>query len=260
MDLGLKGKKALITGGSHGIGLATALRLASEGCDVAICSRTQERLDEASALLKPRGTKVLAFRCDVLENDEIDEGIALIKKEWGSLDIIVNNVGGGGRWGKPNIVESPDIVWYEVMQKNAMAAARFTRAFLDDMKAQKWGRVVTVSSIVGKEGGGRPWFNMAKAAEISFSKTMALMPEYGQAGITFNTVCPGAIMIPGTGWEDEQKKDPEAFAKMTAEKNPMGRLGKPEEAGDVIAFVCSERASYMSGALITVDGCETKSF
>lgn len=260
MDLGLKNKYALVTGGSHGIGLATALSLAKEGCHVAICSRSQTRLDEARVLLEPYGVEVLTFQCDVLENQQIDAVVKGIKDRWETLHLLINNVGGGGRWGKANVVETDEVVWYEVMQKNAMAAARFTCGFLETMKEQKWGRVITVSSIVGKEGGGRPWFSMAKSAEISFSKTMALMPEYAQNAITFNIVAPGAVMIPGTGWEDEQRKDPDAFLKMTEEKNAMGRLGDPQEVAHVITFLCSTQASYVSGALITVDGCETKSF
>src|SRR3954465_6922861 len=108
MDLGLSGKFALVTGGSHGIGLATAKRLASEGCHVAICSRSQQRLDAAMAELKSHGVKLLAVAADLLEAEAADRVMDVVDREWGGVQILVNNVGGGGRWGK-EIVEDPDM-------------------------------------------------------------------------------------------------------------------------------------------------------
>src|ERR1043165_5817501 len=120
MNLGLTGKFALVTGGSHGIGLATAKLLASEGCHIAICSRSQQRLDAAMADLKPQGVKLLAVAADLLEPAAADRVMDVVDREWGGVQILVNNVGGGGRWGK-EIVEHTDIkVWSEVYEKNAM--------------------------------------------------------------------------------------------------------------------------------------------
>src|SRR5690606_17878380 len=126
MNLGLDGKFALVTGGSHGIGLASARRLAAEGCHIAICSRSQERLDAALKELEPFGGRLLAVAADVLEAEATDRVMDVVEREWGCLDILVNNVGGGGRWGK-EVVEDTDLrVWSEVHEKNAMAAVRFT--------------------------------------------------------------------------------------------------------------------------------------
>jgi len=166
MDFGLSGKFALVTGGSHGIGLASAKQLAAQGCNVAICSRSQQRLDAAMAELKAYGVRILAVATDVLEASAADRVMDIIDREWGTLHILINNVGGGGRWGKESVEETELLVWSEVYEKNAMAAVRFTRRALSHMRRNKWGRVVTITSIYGgKEGGGRPWFTMAKAAE-----------------------------------------------------------------------------------------------
>ncbi len=128
------------------------------------------------------------------------------------------------------------------------------------MRKQKWGRVITISSIYGREGGGRPWFNMAKSAEISLMKTLAMTRYLIRDGITFNSVAPGGIMIPDTGWERERKENPEEFEKMVDRQFPLGRLGTPEEVASVVVFLASEKASLVNGASIPVDGAEGKSF
>lgn len=260
MELGLKGKFALITGGSHGIGLAITSALAEESCNVAICSRDTKRLLSAKNELSAYGVSVLALKCDVLKKTDIKKVISSVIRSWGTLHILVNNVGGGGRWGDPIFEETKEKVWQEVYDKNAGAAVRFTMPLIPLMKKQKWGRVVTIASIYGKEAGGRPWFNMAKSAEISLMKTLAMNPDYARSGITFNSVAPGGIMIPDTGWEKESKENPKAFRKMVNEHFPMGRLGKPEEVASVVAFLCSEKASLVNGACIVVDGAESRSF
>ncbi len=260
MDFGIRGKYALVTGGSHGIGFATAQALAAEGCHVAICARKENQLAEAVRGLKAQGVEALGISADVLIAGDIERVIKKIIESWGTLHILVNNVGGGGRWGKPDIEETPEDVWLDVYNKNAMAAVRFTKLALPLMRKQKWGRVVTVASIYGYEGGGRPWHNMAKAAEISLMKTLAMDPGLARDGVTFNTVAPGSIMIPGTGWDEERKKNPKEFEKNILAHYPLGRLGTPEEVASVITFICSRNASLVSGASILIDGAESRSF
>lgn len=260
VDLGLKGKYALVTGGSHGIGRSIALALAEEGCNVAICARNKKRIEETVAELKARGVQGIGIPADVMISADIERVMQTIIDSWGTIHILVNNVGGGGRWGSENIIDTPEDVWLDVYNKNALAAIRFTMKVIPFMKKQKWGRVVTIASIQGREGGGRPWFNMAKSAEISLMKTLAMNHDLAKDGITFNSVAPGAIMIPNTGWEREQKQNPEEFKKMVDSQFPMGRLGTPEEVASVVVFLCSERASLVNGASIPVDGGESKSF
>ncbi len=260
MDFGLKGKYALVTGGSHGIGLCTALSLAREGCHVAICARDHRRLQAAADDITATGVECLAVGADVLVPTDIDKVMDRVTNRWGTLHILVNNVGGGGRWGSADVEKTTEDVWMDVYQKNALAAVRFTLRALPHMRRQKWGRVVTVSSIFGREGGGRPWFNMAKSSQISLMKTLAMNPDLTRDGLTFNSIAPGAIMIPDTGWDRQRREQPEAFARLVDTHNPLGRLGTPEEVADVIAFICSRRASLVNGASITVDGGESSSF
>lgn len=260
MDLGLSGKYALITGGSHGIGRAIALSLAAEGCHVAICGRKQEWLDQTVTEIRAKGVQALGMQIDATIPEEIAAMFRKIEETWGTLHILVNNVGGGGRWGKEKIEDNSDEVWLEVFNKNAMAAVRCTTAVIPWMKQQLWGRIITITSIYGREGGGRPWFNMAKAAQTSLMKCLGLNPDLVRHGITFNSVAPGPIMIPDTGWDQERLRDPEGFAAMIREQFTLGRLGTPEEVADVVTFLCSERASLVNAASIVVDGGESRAF
>ena len=260
MDLGIEGKYALVTGGSHGIGRSIALALAEEGCNVAVCARNKGRIEETVVKLKAKGVQSLGIPADVMILTDIEQVMKTIIDSWGTIHILVNNVGGGGRWGSSVIEETPEDIWTDVYTKNALAAIRFSMKAIPFMRKQKWGRVVTISSIYGREGGGRPWFNMAKSAEISLMKTMAMDSRLARDGITFNTVAPGAIMIPDTGWEKERNRDPDGFRKMVESQFPLGRLGTPEEVANAVVFLCSERASLVNGACIAVDGGESKSF
>ncbi|MDO8482521.1 MAG: SDR family oxidoreductase, partial [bacterium] len=180
-------------------------------------------------------------------------------KEWGTLHILINNVGGGGRWGSETVEETTDDVWTDVYSKNALAAVRFTMKALPHMRRQRWGRVVAITSKYGREGGGRPWFTMAKSAEMALMKTLAMRPDLARDGITFNSVAPGNIMIPGTGWEREKKEQPQNFAKFLAAL-PLGRMGTPEEVASLVVFLCCEQARLITGAAIPVDGGESSSF
>lgn len=260
MDLGIKGKYALITGGSHGIGLAVARALATEGCHVAMCARDADRVDQAVRDVKALGVEALGVSADVLVAGDVERVMNAVIERWGTVHILVNNVGGGGRWGSSIVEETPEDVWIDVYTKNALAAVRFTRLAIPYMRRQHWGRVVTVASILGCEGGGRPWFNMAKSAEVSLMKTLAMTPYLVRDGITFNTVAPGSIMIPDTAWEKESREHPHAFAEKVERNFPLGRLGTPDEVATAIVFACSENARLLNGARIVVDGGESHSF
>jgi 3-oxoacyl-[acyl-carrier protein] reductase len=261
MQLDLAGRIALVTGASHGIGLATAEALAREGCHVAICARGAARLAAAEAQLAAHGVQTLALAADVQVAGDIAAVMDAVERRWGGrLDILVNNVGGGGRWGTPIVEETDLAVWTEVYQKNAMAAVLFTRRAIPLMRGRRWGRVVAVTSRHGREGGGRPWFTMAKSAEAALMKSLSLTPYLVRDGITFNSVAPGGIAIPGTGFEAEERRDPAGFRAEIDRDYPLGRLGTPEEVADLIVFLCSARASLINGAQISADGGQSRSF
>jgi 3-oxoacyl-[acyl-carrier protein] reductase len=260
MDFGLQGKRALVTGGTHGIGLSIARRLGSEGCRVAICSRTTDRVNSTLQELRTNNIDCLGVTADVASEEDIQQVMSTIERSWGGIDILVNNAGGGGRWGLEDVIATPEVVWREVYDKNAFAAIRFIRRAVPHMQVNHWGRIITITSIHGVASGGRPWFNMAKTAQTVLMKNLARNRHLVRDGITFNSVAPGAIQIPDTGWDYEAKQDPEAFKIKLDKDFPLGRLGTPEEVADVVAFVCSVRASLLNGATILVDGGESPAF
>lgn len=253
-------RTALITGGTHGIGKATAIKLAQNDYNIVVCSRTKNRINDMLCELKEYSIDSWGFTFDGTKLDSVDRVIESIKRLNCGIDVLVNNVGGGGRWGNDNILDTEYSIWDDVYNKNMGAAIRFTTAFLPNMMKQQWGRVITVSSIYGKIAGGRPWYNVAKAAEIAFMKNMSLRKEYVRKGITFNCVAPGEIYIGGTGFDDEIKQDEEAYVSRLDSEYPMGRMGRPEEVANVIAFLCSDEASYVNGVCIPVDGGKNTSY
>ncbi len=127
------------------------------------------------------------------------------------------------------------------------------------MRQQKWGRVITITSIFGREGGGRPWFSMAKTAETAMMKSLSLQHYLSKDNITFNSVAPGAIMIPETGWEREVNENPDKTNELLKNEFPLERFGTPEEVANVVTFICSEKASLLNGVSIPVDGGQSKS-
>lgn len=260
MELGLKGKIALVTGGSYGIGRAIAIALADEGCRVAICARNPERLESTAAELRQRGVDCLAISADATVEADISRVVKTVVDAWGSIGILVNNVGGGGGRSTASVEDVPEAEWVETYNRNTLSAVRFTRLVIPHMRRAKWGRVVAIASTQGKEGGGRPWYTMAKSAEISMIKTLALNHDLVRDGITFNSVAPGRILFPGNGWDEFRQEAPERFEQTQKQRLPLGRCGTPEEVAAVVAFVCSPKASLVNGACIAVDGGESYSF
>lgn len=251
MDLGLAGKRVLITGGTHGIGFATAQAFVREGAGVAITGRDEERLAIALHALGP------AAWGETIDHMQ-DDHVLRCQEAWREIDILVNNVGGGGRWSE-YFALTPRALRTEIIQKNAGVAWEMTQLYAGGMAARGWGRVVTVSSIYGREAGGQPAFAMAKAAQIALMKSLSLDKAYVRKGVTFNTVAPGELLIEGTGTADERDADLSAFATRL-ERLPLGRLGTAEEVADLIVFLCSQRAAYINGACIAIDGGEGRAF
>lgn len=256
MELGISGKNALVTGGTHGIGSSISLKLAEEGVNVAFLSRSRDNLNAQINLLESCPVKKIAIECDVLDSRNIEAAWSQIESSWGGIDILVNNVGGGGRWGSDSLLQTPKEIWSDVLQKNFGVALEFTKLALPNMLKKKWGRVVTISSTHGTYIEGRPWFTIAKSAQNTLMKSFARRAEFSKLGITFNSVAPGAVMIADTGWHKFMLEDRDSYNEFV-QNLPMGRMGTADEIANVVAFLCSNMASYVNGACIVVDGGES---
>ncbi|HLF78209.1 MAG TPA: SDR family oxidoreductase [Dehalococcoidia bacterium] len=250
MDLGLKDKVAIVTGGSRGIGRAICLGLAAEGCNVALCARGEERLRETEAELKAQGVKVLAATTDVTQTADAERFVAQVASEFGRIDVLVNNVGGS----RPG---DDDEAWQAAVDLNFLSAVRCTRAVLPHMRAQGSGCVIHISSIYGRESGGGMSYNATKAAMISHAKALAL--QLAPEGIRVNSIAPGSIQFPGGGWDRRVQADPEGMAAFVKQNIAAGRFGTVEEVADAVVFLASERARWITGACINVDGGQSRS-
>jgi len=256
LDLGLIGRKALVSGGTHGIGRAIAEGLAREGAAIALFSRNEENVNNEAKRLEALGVETLPIVADALVPADVHRVATSVNESWGGVDILVNNVGGGGRWGPPGVFEADVQVWKDVYQKNVMAAVSLMKDLVPPMRARGWGRVICITSTLGTVAGGRPWFNVAKSAMTVLMKNLASNPEFSRSGVTFNSVAPGAVLIPDTGWASMRDEKPTEFAAFL-ESLPLGRLGRPEEVADLVTFLCSPRAALVNGASVLIDGGET---
>ena len=264
MDLGLQGRVAAVTGASRGLGSAIAEALLAEGCRVGICARKQSELDAAADRLKPTeqagssaGTdgapSLFTHAADVTVPGQVEEFVNLTAKVFGGLDILVHNAGSGGGAG----LDAPDTEYTQAFELNVLAGLRAARAAAPLMRQRGQGRIIFIASVYGRESGGRPGYNVAKAAEISLAK--ALSRELAKDKILVNSVAPGSLMFPGSSWERRQQAHPQGIAAFVKSDLPLGRFGTPQEVAAVVTFLASDRASLVTGATWAVDGGQSRS-
>ena len=239
------------------MGSPVRLRSSRRAAASAICARGQGRLSEAASELRTLAgvdDRVLAVTADLSTEIGVAEVIARTVDTFGGVDILVNNVGlaRGG-----TITDTTDGDWHEAFDQTLFPAIRASRLAVPAMRRRGGGAIVIIASIYGRESGGRMTYNAVKAAEISLAKSMA--QQLARDNIRVNSVAPGSISFPGGTWDRRQQEDPAGIAEFIRRELPFGRFGRAEEVGAVVAFLASPRASWISGASITVDGCQSRS-
>jgi 3-oxoacyl-[acyl-carrier protein] reductase len=258
MDLGLEGRTCIVTGASRGIGRDVARRLCAEGASVLLVARG-DGLDDAVRECGQAGGRAASLALDVTKADADERILSTAESELGPVDVLVNNAG-TARW--HSLDEVPDADWQAAWELNVMAPMRLMRAAIPGMRERGWGRIVNVASTAGKRPSAMmPEYSVAKAAQLSLSRLFADL--HARDGVLINAVAPGPTkseLWMGTGGLLDQSREAgghgsrEEALEASGAKRPIGRLAEPAEIGAVIAFLCSEQASYVAGAAWSVDG------
>jgi len=249
MDFGIEGKVALVTGATKGIGLGIAQALAREGTRVSVVARTEADVKRVATEIN--GFGVVA---DVTTEEGCKRSVDQTQQNLGPIEILVNNFGAraGSTWSDTGEKE-----FEAAFEGNVIVSARMTKRVLPGMIERGWGRVVVITSVWGREAGGAPAYNAAKAAEISMVKSLAR--EVAKQGVTVNAIAPGSILWDGGGWHRRQQADPQGIEEFVRQEMPMGRFGTVDEVANMVAFICSTQAGLLTGACINVDGGQSRS-
>lgn len=252
MDLGLVGKTALVTAASKGMGRACALGLASEGARVVMCARTEaDVMAAADEIRGATGAEVLAMRADVTRAADVTALVARAGERFGGVDVLVANCGGPPRGG---IEAFTDAEWHAAFDVSVLSVVRLIREVLPSMRARRWGRILTIQSVSVKQPvEGLLLSNAVRPGVAGLAKTLS--PDLGKDNITINVVCPGRIMTDRfLGGARQAGLPVDEYVARSSEDIPLRRIGTPEEFANVVVFLASERASYVTGVALQVDG------
>jgi 3-oxoacyl-[acyl-carrier protein] reductase len=242
MDLGIAGKVAVITGGARNLGRADALRLAEEGCRVAVLDLNREGAEETAAEIAGRGGRALGLECDIVDRAAVQAVLERVGRDLGPIDILVNNA--SIIWTLAQLKDMKDDEWDLNLNVNLTGTYNVTKAVFPGMRERRWGRIVCMASIAGLLGGfGQTAYATTKMGVIGFARSVAL--EGARYGVTANVIAPGII--------GEHVKLSPMYDRMV-KRVAMQREGNPEDIADAVAFLCSERARYITGAVLTVTG------
>ncbi|MEH6949554.1 SDR family NAD(P)-dependent oxidoreductase [Bacillus sp. JJ634] len=250
MDLQLQGKNILITGGSKGIGKAIAQAFVLEGANVSIAARGIESLQKTK---EEFGGNVSIFQADILKADEREKLMQSFIKQNGTIDVLINNAGGsnGGK-----AIDTEMDVFYEALELNYFSAVHLSKLATEHMKTSRSGSIINITSIFGRESGGKVTYNNAKSALISFTKSFA--DEVIPYGIRVNSIAPGSILHETGNWKKRIEENPQQMKEFIQREIPAGRFGTPEEIANVVTFLASDKASWIVGASINVDGGQSR--
>ncbi|HEY9849115.1 MAG TPA: SDR family oxidoreductase [Leptolyngbyaceae cyanobacterium] len=253
MDLNLKDRVALITGGSKGIGQAIALQLAKEGCNIGICARGASQLDETIEKLTLYGIKAHGVIADVTVPSQVEAFVKECATVLGGIDYLVGNAGGvlGG-----SLLESTPLDWQQTFELNFFHCVNAIRASVPFMQQRGSGSIVLISSISAKKASPRAQYGCAKAAQIYLAESLAR--ELAEYKIRVNSLSPGSTYFPGGGWDKFKQVNPDWFADFEQRDFPSKRLATPEEIAEVVAFILSDRANWINGTDIPVDGAQLR--
>jgi 3-oxoacyl-[acyl-carrier protein] reductase len=249
MDLGLAGMKALVTGGTKGIGRAVAEHFAAEGCDVAICARNADEVAQTVAALSQRGVRATGRAVDVADGSALAQWVSDVSKELGGIDIVVSNV-------SALAIGQDEASWQAEFNTDMMGTVRAVNAAMPFLEKSKAGSIVVIASVSGREVdfAAGP-YGVFKAALIHYAKGLSF--QLAAKNIRVNSLSPGNTYFPGGVWENIEHTNPQLYKEALA-LNPTGRMGKPEEMARGVIFLASPAASFITGTNLVVDGALTR--
>lgn len=250
MDLCLKNKHVLITGGSRGIGKAIAEHFIAEGAQVSIVGRTLSSLEKAQAELG----EVDIYQADVTSKEDRERLMQNYLSKNSGIDVLINNAGGSSG---STVLQTELSQFYDSFEYNYFSAVHLSQLAVKEMVEQKSGNIINIASIYGRESGGLVTYNNAKAALISFTKSLA--DEVIHQGVNVNSIAPGSVYHEDGIWDQRMNENPAQTKGFIEEEIPAGRFGTPEEIAQTVVYLASEKASWIAGACITVDGGQSRS-